>query len=175
MKKNILMVLVALLLLTGCEKKVDCNPKKSENVGNVCNLKESKEELPSLDFLLLGLMSANIRNEQFEGLKIYTFDAVTKNNGEVIKHNYTGIKLKDFLEKQNITFDKKFGSLVFSSVNYTKVEYKKEDIDDNMWLVFQIDNKEIKLNDNKSYLTLINTELDTNSWAYGIQNIIIKK
>lgn len=112
--------------------------KLKEN--EIVNIVETDVEIPSFTIILKGGYEGTITQLDLKekGIKVYDFDAGINNGWEVKTNRYTGVKLKDVLEKMNIN---DFSTIKFKGAGKVEITYDAEEISDKTYLVFYRDGK----------------------------------
>ena len=102
----------------------------------VTNLKKIKYNFPAFSITSIGLLNGPITNESIKDIQTYEITAIVSDS--IYRHQYTykGVKLKDVLENEKL---KDYKKIIFKSNGGLQVEYTKEEIDDNVFIVFEKD------------------------------------
>lgn len=139
MKKTIITVVISvaatLLLVLGFnlinEWRLD---KLVEEVG-VKELKEIDYEIPKFTLLTDGIYQTNISTGDFKDVvKTYEIKAVIEDEIEYEYAEYVGVKVKDMLYAYDM---EDFKNIIFMSNGGLQVSFKKEEIVDDMFFVFE--------------------------------------
>ena len=155
MKKILIIAMISLLFITGCGN--NNNDNKELKLGEINNIKESTKEMPVFTIVIKGLKETTITEKDLKDLKMYDFETnIRKNdldgNTELYTSSFTGVKLKEALEKKNI---KDFDSIDFKAVGNLTVRYSKEELTDEMYLVFYKDGKSLKATEDTEVMLLV--------------------
>ncbi len=135
----------------------------------VSGVKEYKGNFPEFELTITGSIMSNITNVNLAKMSVlvYEFDAGIDNGWETVTNHYVGIKLKELLDASHIT---EFNELTFEATNYASITYFKEDITDDIYLVFTKDGKNINSDKN---VMLLATDRDYNYSLKDVSNIYV--
>lgn len=137
MKKIIILSLCSMILLCGCESK-NKEATYEAKLGQIQELKKSELTIPEFSVDIEGKIDGALTNIDLSNVTLYDFVAdVTvydiDPDSEIYREKWTGVKLKDVLNTKGIT---EYDTLDFKSTGNITVRYKKEEINDNMYLIF---------------------------------------
>ncbi len=76
---------------------------------------------------------------------------------------------KDLFDNQKITYNNT--TIKFQGQHQKSITIEGDSIDDNSFLIFKINGKDIEINDDINYLTYINVKESTANWIYGLSTI----
>lgn len=97
--------------------------------------------LPEFTITVFGSTKDVITELTIKDLKIYKIDATTINNGKKMRFTFTGIRLKEALALINIDDKYEYSTITFKSTDGVQNVYNKENITDNVFLVFATNGK----------------------------------
>ena len=136
MNNKILIVCICfLLVLCGCNNN---EQQFDAKIGEIQELKESTKEIPKFVMTIQGLKNVVVTEEDIKNIKLYDFIAdVTAYDidpdSDIYHEKWTGVKLSDVLNLKDI---KEYDTLDFKATGNLTVRYKKDEIDDSIYLVF---------------------------------------
>lgn len=181
-QKIIIIFLIIIIVLISAISTIlvykKCNPIcgyykiiKSEYklTGKAENIKPYTGNVPDFTLAIGGVYDTTITGKDVINYKIpvYEFDASIMTSWETKRDHYTGIKLKDALEKMNI---KDYTTLKFFGYPFKTVMLEAKDIDfDNTYLILYRNNNKILDFD----LSLIAINKDYNFSFEGLAEIIV--
>ncbi len=150
----------------GNSKVQEENNKVTEKKG-ITNLKKSETKIPDFTVQLTGLYGGSITNTDLENynIPVYEFDADIFNGWDIVENHYTGVKLLDILKAMEI---QKYNGIIFDIPGKISVDYSKDEISDNTYLVFYRDGEEIYEGEQAS---IISFDYDYRYAAQGVANL----
>lgn len=130
-----IVILIAVCLLRVSTKKENTPNNDNLNVGDIANQKEYKGNIPDFTLEITGTYSGTITNEVVKEMEIpvYEFDAKVDNGWDKVTNHYRGIKLLDLFEKAGF---QEYKSIEFMAHENKTVTYQKDEIDENLYLIF---------------------------------------
>lgn len=177
MKKVLIITLLSLFLISGCNNKENQNENKKQydaKIGEIQNLKETNKTIPDFVIDIKGIEDGSITKEDLNDIKVYDFDVdVTAYDldpaSDVYRENWTGVKVSDVLKKKGI---EKFDSIDFKSTGNLTVRYNKEEINDKLYLVFYRNGEELK-NTEDTPVMLFAVDLKNRFWVPSLTRMDI--
>ena len=172
MKKILMVSIVCLLFLSGCVDKKEHNNDDIDG-GQVEGLKVSAKEMPNFIIFFKGLVDDYVTNEDVADLKMYDFVTnLEQEDSSVSTESWTGIKLNDLFTKKGI---KDFYELEFIGSGYVggekvSIRYSKEELTDDVYLVFYHNNELISETQYSSVMLLSISE-EESRWAPSLYRI----
>ena len=173
--KKIIIISMIVLTLCGCGSKENETNEYDAKVGEIQNLVESNKEMPKFSISVMGLIDDTITNEDLKNLKIYDFEVdVTAYdldpNSDVYHEKWSGVKLSEVLAKKNI---ENYDSLDFKATGNLTVTYTKEEINDNLYLVFY--RNEVLLSETEDTpIMLFAADLKNRFWVPSLTRIDVR-
>lgn len=135
--KKISVLLISLILLTGCGKSCKCDDKSiDKEIGIVDTKVMEKYKIPEFFIKVSGLKDISIDNNFVKDLNVYEIKAVYDNYYNKEEKKFIGIKVKDIMEK---VIDKEYYVLFVNDNERLTIGYEKPIIDDNLYLIFNKD------------------------------------
>ena len=138
MKKVLLIVIMCVLMLVGCNK-TEVNENKNiptGEKGKVIDVFESTATLPKFSVGMRGIYDGGFNNESLKNAKVYDIKATMNDGYSEETHSYKGFKLKEIFDSLGI---KSYSDVKFSSNGGLNVTFSKDEIDDNVFLFFERD------------------------------------
>ena len=133
----ILLVLVAILssLITfGAFYISEYKFQKSIEEVGVKSIEKIDYTLPEFTVVALGNYDTTITNKDIEKLDKYLIKAVTTDGYDNYYNEYVGIRLKDILKDRGL---EEYNTITMNSNGGLSVRYDKDNIDDDVYLVFE--------------------------------------
>lgn len=163
MKKILLITLMCVFMVVGCNKteNVNVNTLPSGEKGKVVSVNEIKTTLPEFTVGTMGLYDGGFNNESLKDAKVYEIEAVVNDGYSETTHKFKGFKVKELLSSLEIN---SFSQIKFSSNGGLDVSFMNNEVDDNMFLFFERDGIYLK---NAPLNLLVPTE----PARYSIQNV----
>lgn len=160
----ILVIVIISLIYIGTNKKINNLDK-----GTIANLKPISSKFPEFTIILdkqgesngMDLTEITLKDKAIQN---YEFEAGIYNGWETKTDRYRGSRLKDIIEKIEVG---EYTGLTFYTNNKQSVTYKKEDITENVFLIYKRNGKDIRQNE-KNAITLLRVDKDYN---YSLENI----
>lgn len=177
MKKNknlvvIIIIIALLLLLTGVGVYFGFGFNKTTTkleAYEISNVKQvDSNVMPDFTIVVQGLYDGVITklSEIADEVPVYTFDAGVQTSYGVLTDNYTGIKVRDVLNKAGYT---DFSDLTIKDAGNVEVHYKESEISDNAYLVFYRNGKYFD-NDDKEPVHYIDFNYH---YRYAVEDTLI--
>ncbi|MEG1850524.1 MAG: hypothetical protein RR228_00775 [Bacilli bacterium] len=120
-------------------------------------------KLPAFSISVLGNKFDSITSKDLEKTPVTRFIAVVSNGKNKIVRKYTGIKFKDVLNTKNFN---EYSSITFKSTGGLQVTYDKSQITDEVFLIFQVNDKGFIKNEKVGLLAVDRLS------RYSIPNIV---
>lgn len=135
----------------------------------ISGVKEYKGNIPEFSITISGAHIGEVTNENLSKMSVlvYKFDAGIDNGWETVTNEYVGIKVKELLDASDIT---NFTEVTFEATNKASITYFKNEITDNMYIVFMKDGKAIS---DKKTAMLLATDYDYNYSLKELTNIYV--
>lgn len=135
----------------------------------IANVKEYTENIPDFEITISGAYTGKVTKDDLAKMSIlvYQFDAGIDNGWETVTNEYVGIKVKELLDASDIT---DFTEVTFEATNKASITYFKDEITDNMYIVFMKDGKAIS---DKKTAMLLATDYDYNYSLKELTNIYV--
>ncbi len=171
MKKTIITVIITAVVSVGltmlCVNLYNVNEKNSyKDQTEKLGIKETKEvdfEIPDFAIILEGIYDSTITDEDVKELKVYEISTVMTDGVYTDLYTYKGIKLIDAF---NLFDYSDYNNLIVKSNGNLQVTYSKEEITDNMYLVFSVDGHMLPA---EEPVNLLNPDLNS---RYSIGNVV---
>lgn len=161
MKKILIITLMCVLMVVGCNKTENINTLPTGEKGKVVNVVETKATLPKFTVGTMGLYDGGFNNESIKDAKVYEIEAVVNDGYSETTHKYKGFKMNELLKLLEI---ESYSQITFSSNGGLDVTFMNNEVNDNMFLFFERDGIYLE----KSPINLL---VPTEPARYSIQNV----
>lgn len=159
----VITIVITLLGVSVYNSTVENKYSKQVDKSGLKEAKEIKGEIPEFAITVQGIYDSSITDKDIKDLKIYEISAVMTDGVYSDLYTYTGVKLNDILN----SFDyNDYRNITFKSNGNLQVTFSKEEINDNMYLVFSVDGYMLP---EEEPVNLLNTELNS---RYSIGNVV---
>lgn len=153
MKKTIITVIISVVVTLGLVfgvnliSKVSYNKKVEER--GIKSIKEVEYSIPRIEISIKGIYNSYLSEENLKDVKVYEIEAVMDDTIENTLYTYKGVRITDILSKYNIT---DYTSITFKANDGLQVLFRKNEINENMFLVFNRDGKDYKVGEGAALL-----------------------
>lgn len=174
--KAIIGIIVVILIIVGGigifinkkdSKTAFTNSKLSAK--QIANSQQYTGDIPEFKITISGGLTGEVTNEDLANMSVlvYEFNAGIDNGWNTVTNHYVGIKVKELLDASDIT---DFTEVTFEATNKASITYFKDEITDNMYIVFMKDGKAIS---DKKTAMLLATDYDYNYSLKELTNIYV--
>lgn len=143
-KKTIIIVIISVIIsvslsLLGVKIYNSVNHKKYTNLiseAGLYRVDSVEYKLPEFAIKFDGIYNEVVTNESISSLPVYEIDAVMNDGIYKDYYRYHGIRLKELLNLYEI---KDYNNITFRSEGRLQVTFLKEEINDEVFLIFDVD------------------------------------
>jgi hypothetical protein len=158
----VIVLIIALSSLLIYKNKVNKDYDKLTETIGIKKIEKIDYKLPKFSILVSGIYDNTITDVDCKDLDVYSFQAIMDDGIYKQAHKYIGIKVNDVLK---MAYMDSFNKLTFMSSGFLQVAYSREEITDNVYLVFSVDGHEYE---GPEPMALLNPDVNARYSVTGI-------
>ncbi len=155
--RYILIIIAIILLSVGgtlvgekiYDKVVENNYNKLVKTTGVKKVTKVNYEIPGFALIVSGIYDTTITNIDIKDMQVYKISAVLDDSISKNLYTYNGVKFVDALELSGIT---DYNSVTFKAGGKLQVKFDKDEISENVYLVFDVNDNKYPSNEPVSLL-----------------------